>query len=334
MLAALTGAVAASRLGIAGTIIGTAFMSLASTVGASFYKHYITSSNKRLREAAATFAPRASQTAVATAVARHHAGQHGPAGLAQTRVDQTRVDQTRVGQTRPGQASLDQTRLEGTQQYPVRELGAPPGPATGYVSPDAAETQVIPSRHMNGDLAATRTQTVDRDQAGPAGDGPLGPGDDTELAEQPGQGGHGGDWTWPWSRRRWLVVAATALGVFVVAMAAVTVFEAAVGKPLDAVVWHQHNSGTTLGGLVGGSGHHHPRPSTSPSHSTTTSHSPRPSHSPSSSPSPTTSSPTPTPSGSPAPSSSTTPTTGASSPAPSKSAPAQTALPGASTSGG
>jgi hypothetical protein len=332
MLAALTGAVAASRLGIAGTIIGTAFMSLASTVGASFYKHYITSSNKRLREAAATLAPRASQTAVATAVARHHAAERGQAGLAQTRVDQTRIDQTRVDQTRPGRASLDQTELELTRPYPERELGAPPAPPTGYVSPDAAETQVIPPLHMNGDLAATRTQIVERDQAGPAGGQPPGQGDDTEAAEQPGPAGHGGDWTWPWSRRRWLVVAATALGVFVVAMAAVTVFEAAVGKPLDAVVWHQHNSGTTLGGLVGGSGgsgHHHPRPSTSPSHSTTTSHSPRPSHSPSSSPSPTTSSPTPTPSGSPTPSSSTTPTTGASSPAPSRSAPAQTALPGA-----
>jgi hypothetical protein len=34
MLAALTGAIAASGLGIAGTIIGAAFMSLASTVGA------------------------------------------------------------------------------------------------------------------------------------------------------------------------------------------------------------------------------------------------------------------------------------------------------------
>ncbi len=97
---------------------------------------------------------------------------------------------------------------------------------------------------------------------------------------------------------------ATALGVFVVTMGAVTVFEVLAGKPLDAVVWHQHSSGTTLGGLVGGSGGHHPRPSTSPTptHSPGSSHSPRPSQTPSSSPTPTNSSPAPTPSGSPSPS--------------------------------
>jgi hypothetical protein len=52
MLATLTGAIAASGLGIGGTIIGAAFMSLASTVGAAVYKHYIGRSNERLRAAA------------------------------------------------------------------------------------------------------------------------------------------------------------------------------------------------------------------------------------------------------------------------------------------
>ena len=88
MLAALTGAVTASRLGIAGTIIGAAFMSLASTVGSAIYKHYLTRSNERLRAAAASLAPKASHSAVASAVARHHAqqdpiqpGRPGRAGL-------------------------------------------------------------------------------------------------------------------------------------------------------------------------------------------------------------------------------------------------------------
>ena len=77
MMAALTGAIAASGLGIAGTIIGAAFMSLASTVGSAIYKHYLTRSNERLRAAAASLAPKASHSAVASAVARHHA-QPGP----------------------------------------------------------------------------------------------------------------------------------------------------------------------------------------------------------------------------------------------------------------
>src|SRR5580698_9263186 len=72
MLAALTGAIAASSLGIAGTIIGAAFMSLASTVGAAIYKHYIARSNERLRKAAANIAPLASGSAVASAVIPRH----------------------------------------------------------------------------------------------------------------------------------------------------------------------------------------------------------------------------------------------------------------------
>jgi hypothetical protein len=52
MLAAVTGAVAASTLGIAGTVIGAAVMSVASTAVAAVYKHYIGRSRERLRAAA------------------------------------------------------------------------------------------------------------------------------------------------------------------------------------------------------------------------------------------------------------------------------------------
>ena len=76
MMAALTGAIAASGLGIAGTIIGAAFMSLASTVGAAVYKHYLARSNERLRAAATNLAPKASSNAVAAAVLRHHLHLH------------------------------------------------------------------------------------------------------------------------------------------------------------------------------------------------------------------------------------------------------------------
>jgi hypothetical protein len=72
MMAALTGAIAASSLGIAGTIIGAAVMSLASTVGAAIYKHYLARSNARLRAAATSLAPKASGNPVAAAVLRHH----------------------------------------------------------------------------------------------------------------------------------------------------------------------------------------------------------------------------------------------------------------------
>lgn len=364
MLAALTGAVTASRLGIAGTLIGAAFMSLASTVGSAIYKHYITSSNARLRAAAATFAPKASHSAVAEAVARHHAeqdqtlrapalgGQGSPSG-ARSYWAAPRAGSSGSGSSGSAASGAGPELGPG---YPVREYGAPPVRGRGYVSPDGAETQIFGTVRPNGDAASARTQAFSRDRDGRDGrghDAPtawergaadtvrdvaaaglggppgLGPGGDAGAA---GRGTDAG-WVWPWSRRRWAMVAATALGVFVISMGVVTAFEALAGKPLDAVVWHQHGSGTTVGGLVGGSGGHHPSPSTSPSpsHSPGSSHSARPSHSPSSSssPTPTTTSPTPTPSGSPSPSSSST---GASSPATTNSPPAaQSASPGASS---
>ena len=49
MLAAVTGAVAASYLGVAGTVVGAAVMSVASTAVASVYKHYLARSRERLR---------------------------------------------------------------------------------------------------------------------------------------------------------------------------------------------------------------------------------------------------------------------------------------------
>src|SRR5580704_12372064 len=52
VLATVTGAVAASYLGVAGTIIGAAFMSVASTFGSAIYKHYLGRTAGRLREVA------------------------------------------------------------------------------------------------------------------------------------------------------------------------------------------------------------------------------------------------------------------------------------------
>ena len=345
MLAALTGALTASRLGIAGTIIGAAFMSLASTVGSAIYKHYITSSNERLRAAAASLAPKASHSRGGLGGRpAPRPGGAGPAGAGPAG-RQGCLDR------RPDPARRQST-AGPTRRYPVRELGAPPRRRMATSRPTGPRPD-LPARYPNGDLASARTQTFAWDQPGPDRRGPATgaawaatrrpPRPPTERSGRPAdlvgrspgrpRPGRPGDpgrpdqssaaspapdagHRWPWARRRWVIAAATALGVFVVTMGAVTVFEVLAGKPLDAVVWHQHSSGTTLGGLVGGSGGHHPRPSTSPtpSHSPGSSHSPRPSHTPSSTPTPTTSSPTPTPSGSPSPSSSATPSGNASSP--------------------
>ncbi len=52
VLAALSGAILASYLGVAGTIIGTAVMSVAATGGTAFYKHYLGRTAEHLKETA------------------------------------------------------------------------------------------------------------------------------------------------------------------------------------------------------------------------------------------------------------------------------------------
>ena len=259
MLAAVTGAVAASFLGIAGTIIGTAVLSVASTAVAAVYKHYLWRSRERLRAAreAANSAPLRH---------RHHAGGPGP-DMSQAR---TRTDLSRVA------------------ARPARPAG-----------PDAEETQVLPAitsgphrwdaaDRANG-LADGATQ-IDR-RPGHAGPGSPGPGAGDEGGDGPRDAGGRRP------RPRPLVLAGIALGVFLLAMAGITAFEALVGKPLDAVVGSGHGSGTTIGSIVGGSGGHTVPGHTGPAHpSSSPSPTPRASTSPAASPTPT---PSPTPTGSP-----------------------------------
>lgn len=52
VLAAVTGAIAVSYFGVAGTIIGTAVMSVVTTAGSAVYKHYLGRTARRLRVAA------------------------------------------------------------------------------------------------------------------------------------------------------------------------------------------------------------------------------------------------------------------------------------------
>ncbi|HEY2443521.1 MAG TPA: hypothetical protein VGI31_10335, partial [Streptosporangiaceae bacterium] len=64
-LATVTGAVASSYLGVAGTVIGAAVMSVASTAGSAVYKHYLGRTARRLREAAPVITHRTTQRATA-----------------------------------------------------------------------------------------------------------------------------------------------------------------------------------------------------------------------------------------------------------------------------
>src|SRR6266849_1333992 len=75
MLAAVTGAVAASYAGVGGTVIGVAVMSVASTAGAAIYQHYLGRSKERLRSAAEVIAPMATFNGTAGHRARRGAAE-------------------------------------------------------------------------------------------------------------------------------------------------------------------------------------------------------------------------------------------------------------------
>jgi len=288
MLATLTGAIAASSLGIAGTVIGAAFMSLASTVGAAVYKHYIGRSHERLRAAAANLPPLARGSAAAAAVVhRHRAGDS----------DET----TPV--RHDGRAGANGAGVTGT-----RATGA--GTAAETTAPDAAETEILsPLVGLSGgvlDGDRSRGPETPHDLGSPAATAPAealhaangasaldedvtrtwfrpgtgGPSHTAGVANGAAGGGaatagsHSAGNTPPGpktrdarqgSRRKWLIMAGAALGVFVIAMGAITAFEAIAGKPLEAVVWHRQGSGTTLGGLVKNSPQQSSHSSTGPS---------------------------------------------------------------------
>jgi len=254
MLAALTGAVAASSLGIAGTMIGAGLMSLASTVGAAIYKHYISSGNERLRAAAATLAP------LLDPAGAHRGGAHP-----------------------------DSRQPPGNHAATTQEPAQPHTRTTAQL------------------LASADRDTVDLPPVVPGEPGE--PGDAEGASGDAGPGRRG----LRWSRRRWLVLAGSALGVFVIVMGMVTAVEAIAGKPLEAVVWHKHASGTTIGGLVGGGQQGHAPP---PRHSPAPTGSPGPSTAPSTGPSSSApGSSSPPPGGSASPSAPASPSPGTSPPA-------------------
>lgn len=253
VLAAVTGAVAASFLGVAGTVIGAALMSVASTAVAGIYKHGLARSKERLQAAADSgrITPLVGGGAVAAFRGRQRAtGQH------QTHDDQTRDNQTRDDQRTVASAHVPgERRVTGPDAVPTEVI-----PVAGTSSP--AEFQTRPWHEA--DQFATQPRDPVTSNGGPAGPAgrvtaTYGPADDPAPADggpaSAGGGSHTRQGSGAGRRPRPLVLAGLALGIFLLVMAGVTVFEAVAGKPLDALVGGKSGSGTTIGSIVGGNSH-------------------------------------------------------------------------------
>jgi hypothetical protein len=207
VLATLTGAIAASYLGVASTLVGAAVGSIASTVGTEVYRHYLGRTHERLRGAVVSRQYRAAGHAVV--------GRADPA-----------APQNRVGVTSRRQAGVSDA-AETEILHVQRPDDTVPGPITGPPKPIS----------LNDPIPDSPTETF----------AVTGRWSRAASAETPEVRDGGGGKTRP----RWLVMTGIALGTFLVAVAAITVFELSVGKPLNAVVWQRHGGGTTVGGVVG-----------------------------------------------------------------------------------
>lgn len=326
MLAAVTGAVAASDLGIAGTVIGAAVMSVASTAGASVYKHYIGRSGERLKAAAeaARIAPLVGGNAAwpgrerTTQAGRHSSPPSGDRWAAGEReVPETDAEQTQllptVGSPRRSWHEADRAdgfdeRVQWRDDEATRTIGTRYR-GGGYGGPiTAGATETLGAVRYggpggNGATGDTGAGPGHRDGGPGGGDGYGGP-HHPDGQGQRHSGPHHPDGQGQRRRPRPLLLAGIAAGIFLLAMGGITIVEAASGKPLDALLWGKHGSGTTVQNIVTG---HSGRPASHRSHPATSPSSPALSGvptptpgatahaSPSPTPAPTTSSPAPSP---------------------------------------
>ena len=234
VLATLTGAVAASYLGVGGTLFGAAVGSLASTMGTEIYKHYLGRSQDKLRQAAMVKAwatnhgqhsatnSRAANNSAASQASQASVASQASQGSAVTREEAA----ARYGRYRAASAQNDEaTQILPAQRASAQASAAPNGTAPNGTAPDTV-TQASAAPHGNGALDRDHAQDSRTD-------------DSSGLTAWLGQ-------------RRWLAYSGAAAACFAVVVAAITVFELGVGKPLEAVVWHRKASGTSVGDAVAG----------------------------------------------------------------------------------
>ncbi|MDX2405645.1 hypothetical protein NJO91_21300 [Streptomyces microflavus] len=232
-VAAVAAAVAASQLGVYGTIAGAGVMSVVATCGGSVFQHFFRRTGEQIREVTVQVThPEGRQVTV-------HTKETTPAGR---RGAERRTD--------PEPAPVD----DATTVLPTVDPGGVP-----EVVPDAESTRQLrsadPDRTQLLDLGDARTRMLRAQPGAGAGSDP----DRTQLLPQAPSGlaGTGGpstgdgftEGTTQGTRLRgWKRPALAAAAVFAVSMAGITAFEMISGNDLSG------GQGTTLSSVVRGGG--------------------------------------------------------------------------------
>jgi hypothetical protein len=236
VLATLSAAVAASFLGVAGTLLGAALGSVVSTMGTEIYKHYLQRSEERLRSAGQVLYHSAARTGTGNTNAQAGAASGGRHAAYQGSAGQQGVTRDLGNRDVAGQDPANQD----TAVWDRRQYGTPR---------DSRETQTISGSGAewagaaNGGAAnggASNGRDGSGNSAGQHANGSITPeGADGDA------GGHGGVWGAITSffsdltRRQWLTYGGIAAGLFIIVIAGIVVFQLAVGRPpLSSPVGH------------------------------------------------------------------------------------------------
>jgi hypothetical protein len=246
VLATLSAAVAASFLGVAGTLLGAALGSVVSTMGTEIYKHYLQRSEERLRSAGQVLYHSAARTGTGNTNAQAGAASGGQHAAYQDSAGQQGVTRDLGNRDVAGQDPANQE----TAVWDRRQYGTPRDPH---------ETQMIPGFGTEWAGAANGGGTNGGSPNGGSPNGGSSPGWDGSgnSAGQHAHGsitpegadgdaaGHGSVWAAITSffsdltRRQWLTYGGIAAGLFIIVIAGIIVFQLAVGRPpLSSPVGH------------------------------------------------------------------------------------------------
>jgi hypothetical protein len=241
VLATLSAAVAASFLGVAGTLLGAALGSVVSTMGTEIYKHYLQRSEERLRSAGQVLYHSAARTGTGNTNAQAGAASGGQHAAYQDSAGQQGVTRDLGNRDMAGQDPANQE----TAVWDRRQYGTPRDPH---------ETQMIPGFGTEWAGAANGGGTNGGSPNGGSSPGWDGSGNSAgqhangSITPEGADGdaaGHGTVWAAITSffssltRRQWLTYGGIAAGLFIIVIAGIIVFQLAVGRPpLSSPVGH------------------------------------------------------------------------------------------------